>query len=831
MGVNIVTVSQKFLNEYKNDPGFVSNLGDTTPNLAMSVMENCKIVRQVDINWGYGASASNPINSIVLLSLGVVQFTLPSSQTWANAGFSIGEDHLITWTDAGGGHASVGTVQSMSGSVLIISGMTLPIPASLNGWVNNSTNFRGYSDLTALVYGFGLVDNGETTVDIQSKVSGNDQQYYAQGIGLGGPRSTAFVPMQSKGQYLDWVTGSAKVRYVSSTLVLGFPVVQRFEIEHEFMINPYFIDGELTNLQNNVIPNYLFGSNSLKYVTEYQFLRALNNINTKKEGIYTENLGDIAWFNENFNGFNAEYKINSITYEEQATTNSADGLLIGSKTRVKIEVEALNRVFVVGDNVGVYVSYLPEQSEYTNTTLTNQKANFLYDRAFQISGGSGAVGDDFISAFAVFSPAGNIMNLQFDVEYSPTQKSFLSGKASAQDTYFIIGVELGDNTLTSKLSDRIILLADVELYDESPDIPDLMEVTDLRLHPHNVPITGVSGFSDLVLWNEDGFAAAFEFELNLNQSAFIQTLEFQLVAHNPITGQFFLLDSYSYANIGTAIVSGGVQQLFENTTRGYNLLAGDQFNLVTLTTGAQAAGFQKYSGVFAQKTSWQKWLANAGVDTIFFNAAEPQDNLNFGSSNYANALNGYDIKLGIAAIVDGVSVLNVSGTTSYLSLSPNLITYDYDLDGNITPIWSATIETFHPVTAVNLQGAILGGLNTVMKVTWVNSLGPVTSIATMYAIHRIEETDQPGYAIDEMSSILPQPVPNRVIPNPPALQTTLTIVAGDVVSECLIDGSQIIPGQAYNLSARLNDDSIVGGKITEASVQKDTETSNSKVVE
>ena len=37
MGVNLLISSQKYYNEFKNDPGFVSNLGDFTTNLAASI--------------------------------------------------------------------------------------------------------------------------------------------------------------------------------------------------------------------------------------------------------------------------------------------------------------------------------------------------------------------------------------------------------------------------------------------------------------------------------------------------------------------------------------------------------------------------------------------------------------------------------------------------------------------------------------------------------------------------------------------------------------------------------------------------------------------------
>ncbi|GAH06882.1 unnamed protein product, partial [marine sediment metagenome] len=126
------------------------------------------------------------------------------------------------------------------------------------------------------------------------------------------------------GQYEDWRTGTVKARF--SQQVNDY--IQKFEIEHEFTILPYYLDGELSNLQNNVIPPLLNGLNSLKYVFNPEFRTVLSNPNTAKSYDFDINLGSTAWFNENFNGFNSEYKVNSITYTEFGTANSADGLLI-----------------------------------------------------------------------------------------------------------------------------------------------------------------------------------------------------------------------------------------------------------------------------------------------------------------------------------------------------------------------------------------------------------------------------------------------------------------------------------------------------------------------
>jgi hypothetical protein len=832
MAVNINILSQKFYDQFKNDVNFASNPADFTLNLAGSVMEQIQIIREFDVSWNYFSSASNPMGGISELSPGVLRLELGGGKKWRTEGFAVGDDILITWQDASASQNNTGTITSINNSVAIISWSGFPIPGNINGWINNTTKIHGISDLTALDYYFGLVDNSETTVDPKSKVSGHDQGYYAAGIGAGGPRSTAFVNMNILSLSSDqgWVTNSARIRYVSSTISDGQPISQKFELEHIITINPWYLDGELNNLLNNIIPNDLTGANSYKYVFKALFKTALSNPNTEKKIELTSDLGSVAWFNENFNGYNNLYQINSIVYTEQATGNPANGLLISSKTRVTIQVQSNARNFVAGERVGVYASYLPDQSEYDTTPLTNMFQNFLYDNALGNSGAAGINGQYFITNLTTFSPSGNLMTLFFDVEYTGPQKSFLAQKLQNQPTYFLIGVQLGDVTALSGDSDKLIILADVELYDESADIPGLIEITKFDIYPHNQQIGAGGFYSDYEGWNEDGVVIDFEYKLNLLQNAYQNSLVFKLLAFNNITNQSFELDSFDFPNIATSPVSLGVQQLNANTTRGYNLAAGDQFNFVKLQTGALIGTDQYYSGTIGQKIKWQDWIKNLNVDNIFFNAAFPNNNKNYRSSNYSD-LNDYTIRLAIFSNVDGVSTLNVSGNTNYLFLSAAIPVYDYDLDGNVTPVWSAIIETFHPTTLVNLQGAVLVGGNTIMRTTWTNSGGPVASVLNMWAIHRIEETNQNGDAIDELSTINPYPVPNRVIPLITETQLKIDPISGNVVTECLVDGSQILTGKQYNLSARLQDENMVEGKLTEQSVVKETEASQIKIVE
>lgn len=825
MGIQIITLDTKFYNEFKNDVGFVSNLSDFTNNLTGSVMDNVKICQKINIEW-FSNSTSSDVWTLILSPLSLER----TSGSFKQDGFSVGDnaDFISGW--------SISRTSPIEANITIDSisadGKTIYITKNSGSFVQTSyTNagIRGLTPLTASIYKFGLLENDES-FNIESKVSLNDQGYYGSNIGFdtgGGARDTNFVTMIRLGTSTDWRTGSMKIRYIQNPTTY----LQQFEIEHEFTIVPYFLDGELPNLQNDVIPDLLDGLNSLKYSFSPGFRTVLSNPNSEKKSILNENLGSVSWFNESFNGFQNDYEVVSIAYEEEATTNNADGLLIGSKTKVTVVVQNNIGNFSVGERAGVYVSYLPKQTEYTNTVLTDLKENFLYDNAVN-NGGVGAVGgQDFITNFEITNIVTNTMTLTFDVDYSIAQKVRLSSLNAQSPINFLIGVQLGDVTLPSGNSNRVIILADAKEYDVSADIPDLWSFPKFDIYTHEKQIGTDIGTTDAVVWNEDGIVVDYTMQIDLNKDALLNSMDFLLVAYDPITKMTFELNKYSF-NMFPAVVSSGIQQLIIDETRGYILKEDDQFNDVILSVGANAAGLQDYDGRIGQKFSWQSWIENLNVDTVFFDAAEPQNNRNLKTSNYS-LLNGYEIRLAFFGNLFGTSTLGTQGFTNYLVLSPTITVFDYEKDGNVPPIWSCVIETFDETGTTNLGLSILSGQNTLFRSTWTNSGGPVTTLDNRYGINRIEKTNQPGYAITEMSSLNLPDSGQLLIPTGILTLLDLQIVGNNLVMECLIDGSLVVPGVDYNFSSRIHDTvtPLSDGKITEEGVFKHTEQSVQKIIE
>lgn len=780
MPVEITPNSTKFFTQYRNGDDFTDNSGDFTPNLAAEVGEKIQLVQEIDIQWFFQATSSDKVE---FENLGSDLFRYKK----VNGGW-FGDDGFVA-TDtidviSSGSPTISGTITNLSQTWMTIQfSTTVTTPDG----VTSISLFRGTSDLTALIYKFGLIENQEV-FNTASKVTQHDQSYYASGMTEGGGAIT-FIP---QGTYKDWQTGTGSVKRLTDPSTY----TQRFEIIHEFIVSPYYVDGQLTNLQNVVLPSLFTNNQSLKYAFRVDFRLALSYVGSAKVTIIDDVPGSVGWFEQNFNGFENLYSITDVNYKDDAAA-SADGILSNGNSVITVTVAKSSGAFVSTDKIGAIVSFLAESVDYQDkpTTLTE---NFMYDNNFCLADGTPVAGSGIITETSAVLSGDDIV-LTIKTTYSTAQKTVLANKIAPN---FLLAISIGDVTILNGNSDRVILIADALPYDRNPDIPGLATLVSWLYFAQDDDIGVEPGSTDLIAWPEDGFASTFEFTIDLNKNVFINSIEIKLVAFNGVTGTFFDLDSF-FIPISGAIISGGVQQIEFTGSRGYTLASGSQFNDVTITTGANVGGIQTYTGTFSQKISWQDWIENLAVNTLFYDNTKPNNNLNFKASNYSNISN-YTINAAIVMNLTGTSDLGITGDTVY-ALAGNAITvHDYDKDEFVVPIWSGTIKTFTEDGLTDLGGAILtNGDNTLVEVTWVNSVAPVVAIPNFWGIFRIEVSLQQGYNIFELSSIRNQPTNQLPIPEAGESFLNLTVDSGNILGTGLIDGSLVQGATSYNLSERL----------------------------
>ena len=775
MPKSIVIREQKFWNEYKNGEAFTDSLTDFTSNFTGLVMEKEKVRFLIDVSWGFEASTGNGITTG-----GANGRLSKTSGSFIDDGFTVGGTFDMTWTDNSGFNTLTAvTIGSISGNVMYVTPSTGTFPdSSTNGFVNSSVVLTGKEDLTSLIWNFGLVENS-SSFSSQNLITYSDQSYY--GSALNFVTWTNLLPL---GQNKDWVTGNLKVRKVAT----GIYGVQQFEIEHEILI-PYYADGD------NFItpPSYLLGLNSLKYAFEASFRTVLSNPDSEKTFKYDISQGSVAYYDESYNGFSNDYSIISTTYENSLGV-SADGVLTSEETTIRVTISKTSGSFVTTDKIGAYISLLPTVSDYTNTT-TDFETNFMYSRLHCLANGTAVTqASSFIDSVSATVSAGNIL-LVIKTTLSTAQQIKI---ASLTTPNFALAIEAGDVTLSNGSSDRVMLL------DTSTDIDGLIAFNSIDLFTHEMDSAVDVGFTSLSCWNEDGIEIKFDFDLDLNKDAFLNSLTIDLVAVENTTGNEFSLDSLEF-QLGTTI-SSGVQQINFSDDRGYTLATGSNFNAISLTTGTQSEGLQNYIGSIGQKISWQDWVQNLNVDTIFYDSTKPNNNLNNKASNYANLINNYTIRIAFKSNLSGTNTtLGTTGLTSYTDYSGNINVYDYNKDA-LSPSerYTQVISTYTEDGITNLGGTILtNGDNTLVVTEWTDRVTPFTNFWEYYALHRLEPINSQGYAIEELSNIITPPLNQVIQPIVGSTLLDIAIVGGKLYTKSLVYGSNQNINLNYKLSSRL----------------------------
>jgi hypothetical protein len=773
MPVNIDIYEFKCFNQLRNGSNFSLNASDFTPNLVGNIGETLRVTFKAAISQSAFANASEEWTIFTALN----EIVRSSGSFWDDA-VQVGDkfDFYADWLNRKSAVAEYsGTVNFISGDgrtlrYTVDSGAEVTTGTVTNVGLSfpqlNATNLN-----TALFLKFGLIGNDET-FNYQSKTTEAPQVYYRGELVASTPALA-----ESLGKIKDWVTGSA-----TFTLQPADPDFDGAEylVEHDFILSPFYILSFREFIDAGTIPDILAGDSSLKYAAELEFRKTLTNTGSSKLRSFDNLLGFVGWYSENFNGLNAKYRIKSVAYEDALTGDPLDGLNISLNTKVTIVVESLVGP-ITGFNAGVYVARVPtSESQYIGTEST-LVSNFLYKSETLTS--PTVAGVDLSGSIV----AGELV-LTYFREYTTPEKLQLS-----TDDEFMLWVQVEDPTGAAGNSDRIALLAPIANFVDEDFLAGFVETVSYNFLMNNDVLDTDTGSANIHASNEDGIILDALIGADVTKGVVINGIAGSLVAFNPITGESFQLDSYTFS-LGDPVLVGGVQEIAIETNRGYPLPSGDPFNIVKITTEGQVGDFNRFRVQLGQKIKWQEWLFNSAVDPVFFNAAEPNNNLNEKSSNYSG-IEDYDIYLSLTLNVTGEDDLGRSLTGDLIIRGGVISVEDY---GESAIGVTGVIETYDVDVVASLGGGILyNGKDTLFRAVFQNAGG------YDYAIHRIEPSENPGDGILELSSILPPVSPNLLKPLEGETLLKATLVGSELTTECLIDGSLITEGVSYKLSARV----------------------------
>lgn len=811
MATKIQVLSHKINDQFCNGWAHTVNPDtDYSPNLMGSAGELVLARTVIQVHTYFSGSTTNKIQ---VQHFGAYSTLSAQSCDWIAEGFSAGDEiHFLGYSPSPemGAYA---TVTSASPDTLVVSPSLSPYPEGSHEWIT----ITNVTPLRSLEYSFGLLGNKET-FNNKSKFTGEFQKYYARGIGEAG--STAFVSMQPAGPQRGWVSGYARARFIGYMPISGMnAAAQQFEIEHEFAILPHYVEGEAKNLKNGIPPKLFAGDATLKYAFQASFSGSLNSPTGAKSAKVDYILGSVGWFGEACNGQEAGYEIAGVAYSDPLTLSPLSALRSTGATRVTVTARKKSGAFGA-DTAGVYASYLAPSSRYSNSPLTADQS-LMQSRAFCPIGGTGAAGGS-VSNLSVTAAAPDTLSIVFELEHTAGDKAYLAGQDSPE---YLVAVQLGDNTLPLKDSDKVMLIADCRAYSNAVDIEGLAYPDALRIWRHGLsadtdtPRTGYAG------WIEDGVLSELDFSLDLSRGAEILSIAQKLVAYNG-TGHFDL-DSTTIP-LGAVTVQGGVQRIEAGRDKPYPLADADPYKSLYITTLGRVGDLQGYRIRAGQKLTWQDWQA-APAPGAFYDRTKPNSGLNRKASNY-DAEQGYTVRLAYCVTLSGFDAYGRKGITEYAFLSPAIPAEDYGQpDG-----WSWIIACYDLQTGASLEARPYANKPCLFRITWNKSGYAPTDVEGVWAINRIEQAGQPGMAKHEISNLVLPASDSPLQPLPGYDRLRVYKDGTSITCECVIDPSAMDMSAGVNLSGRISLGAPTlpaGVKITQAAVPKMTQSGLYKIIQ
>ena len=656
---NFNVISKKFYNQYRNGSTFTLNLTEFTDRLQGNTGEILQLVEVIEIATIVNEEKTiditfneNSSGSFAILDASLLDFV----QEGLYNGAILSIDLLGTTVTA--------TCEGVTGS----SNQELKIDSTGRtnllgaGWedgdINSDVVITITNHPTFLTYKYGINPNKSTTPNYLSPLDNNEQAYQIRGV-LTGVAS----PMIWIGKEIGSNMGTVTLEHVQTVDVYK----HQYEIVHTFK-QPYYVDGQLSNINTQQNPEDLVRDNSLKYGNGFFFGGTTNITVGKFEDI--GGVGNIGYFGENFNGFKGSY-------------TSSDFLVTNSLNTGKLEATVPNTVtfkissstpigFVGGETIILTHSKLPTQQEYANKTESFDNI-WLFENIRQTENAAAVAGTMF-SAVTV-TLVGSDLEVSAVITYSADQQTKITDTSNAI-LMFNIATE---NIANPNTTDRGMVSFGGQTYSEDTRVGDLVTLWQPDIYNSWDFFSGSKFFTNFDGWDGDLIGVKFSFDLDVTQDATINSAKLFIVSDS-LAQKFQISLPIPFASINVITETSGLYdyQLFNSTIgANLNLPFADDLGFINLatTTPAPSTPTQTWTGSLGIRVPWQDWIANNVVPNSFFDPSKPNNNKNQKTSNYDNGT--YDIKLMLSLNLGSTGGVN----TNYELYSDASTIADFDTNG------------------------------------------------------------------------------------------------------------------------------------------------------
>lgn len=497
------------------------------------------------------------------------------------------------------------------------------------------------TDLTAISYRFNFVGNLDQDV-YTNKIDNELNQLRAAGVD--NTDTGTVVPLVFDNPKTN-VIGSASVKGNGSILSprTSEEISQRFTITHNTFITPWILAGGLLDLKDLIAPDYFSAENALKAIFSIDVGRNSNDPNFIQTVDFIALDGNTGWFNENFNGGNNNYTIDSVTYKRLDTTVITATELITADQTIEIVIKNIVDTPFSDNNTEFALNFsaIPNtRDEYTGNNKTIIE-NFYFDRAFQTVGSGSVAGENFGTdqqiikdVVATFVSSSEIL-ITATISMSSFSVADLIAR-TALEYFFWVAVQ--NHTLETEEADRVALKVDVQPFfiDLTDDgLIEFAQANFLRHYETDVDTEGTlhtDRFQTIQARPEDDILTYKRFDINRlgreSDEILITSVKSQIIAKK-LDGTVQVLETFEQGFNGTQII-GDTQFIDTEVVRAFQMPDNEQRKLIKVKRriDLDTIDLRAYEIRYPFLMRWEFWEPLAGVDDDFFDVTESNNGQN-----------------------------------------------------------------------------------------------------------------------------------------------------------------------------------------------------------
>lgn len=628
-----------------------------------------------------------------------------------------------------------------------------------------------------------------------------------------------FHTAQTTHRYIDVTFLEANVKAIQNGQS-GQASAYTYKLTCDFMLASIF--EEVSNLENNVAPSILFNAGSLTDNFELIVYPEWNNPNTviKNNLKHTERLGNTGWFNENFNGLDNNFIVESLKYTD-TSGNVVDQLDYANTVIVEAEVSGIGNLSA-NSEFGLGFAWIPRnEADYKNKytpyheNLLINTARKYVDGSFNLNENNGSTvyqGNSFGNPRIDIVAEGGVMFIpvtgdkaKMKVRFTPNADftNFFNSKAD-NDRKYILWISVADHTSQINFSDRVSLLLDYnDMVKVIPPAGPLPGMTNRFIeHPRHEEVSGEAVYYGHI---EDDILSRVTFKIPKTKQ--MQQISFGYEVLNTLTGADYTLENISKNAYLFPADANGIQQINIDDTRGFKLVSGNNKNWVKIKreSSLDAGNDVGYKCFFATKIRWEDWIVRSGVPVEFFNGSLPNNGYHNNWLDYLRNSPNHKINFFVEITVIENGELKRHKNTFELSFNG----YDENLN----------IQTEHRYlrhsdnTLLNIGtdpstgkplGVILNNEPTRIEIIYTNLAGDFDFVKT-YAVTSLEVDKGAGeMEYRQLSSVWLSEGDNPLIPLSGETKLKLELLAPNVIkTSCLVDPTLLEQVERYKITGRI----------------------------